>query len=293
MAIPDTSEPLILFYFEGIVALCVARDPEQRHRFAAGIIKPMNKDDEIPKHVHSIEIKRLRGRNVDLDFPRIRYNIQNPARLLNFEIHNPSQVQTQPNVKLLRPSGSGGDLDRIAAVSGFDWVLDVEYELHGEEVNIRAEALRTVLRVNGVSDGIFYASDLGDGEVYTEDESGNQTTYYGAAESVTATIPLPEAGARLTVEEKGGNIKVFNLPAENGAIYYVTMTNTCHEQGCGGMTYVTDFYNALNDGGVGGHKRVRFIPPHNVYPPPSVRATPLTQCTVPDYGLRNDLPDPV
>ncbi len=283
-----TSESLICFYFEGIVALCVSQDPAKRDHFAAGIIKPVASDDEVPKHVHSIDIRKLVGKEVAEDFPRIQYNIQNPARLLNVAINNQQQV---PSVKLLRPSGAGGDLDRIAAVAGFDWVLDVEKDMHGEEVKLKREALRTVLRVSGVSDGLFYAPDMSDGSVFTRDENGVEKSYYGAAESVAAIVPLPVGGAMLSVVKKDGTNEQFPLPYAQGAIYYVNMINTCHQQGCRGMEEdVVCFYNALNDGGIGGVKRVQFIPP----PPsrPSPQATPLTQCTVPDYGFRDDLPDP-
>jgi hypothetical protein len=296
MPIPEIPEPRIALLFDGIVAVNIA---DKQRRVAAGIIKGVNSNAEVTAHKHSIEIRKLKnGQEAPPDgsFPKI-FNLQNPARVLQLNIGNGAATGSKPRAKkglrLFRPSITTSSFDRQDAFSNFNWVIDVEKEMHGAKVKLNNKALRSVLRVDGIEQGTFFIESICEGPIFTEDEQSQQQQLLGGAKSVKALLPLPASGAKLMKLDDQSNqlVEVCTLKSEAGVTYEVSVKNLCigGPGACPGVD-VTGFYNDLVAGAMTGKRRVRFIP----RPPlqPAMATTPETQCTIINFSMTEELPDP-
>jgi hypothetical protein len=289
MPVPNILGPHIEFNFEGIVVFCAAQG---RTHFDAGIVKALKSDDEIPEHVHSIELTKFKGgervRSSSIPAP---FNLANPARLLRLEIGSQAQArkgrQSTSGIQLFRPTGGSGAFDRESAFSRFDWVLDIERELHGGEVKMNNKALRTVLRVEGINQGVFYTGRISDAPVFTEDETGKPGEIFREAEVVVAKIALPASGARLQKlnEKTGAYEEVYELKHEEDVTYRIDFKNVCvREDHCGD---VSRFYNDVTQGTLTGNRRVRFVRPQS-----PLLTTFESQCPACGFGIKDRFPDP-
>ncbi len=287
MSVPTIPPPRVIVDVEGLVALCVS---DGRKNFDVGIIKGIKGDDEIPSHIHSIEIKKFEGsREIkEPPFP-VRFDKSHPAKLLRLEMKEVGGT----GIKLFHQQRPITEENRFDASKDFDLVVDVERSVNNNRsVGIDQRALRTVLRVVGLANAQFHTSSDSSEPLFIEDENGNpKDRSFGGALSVEGAMPLSAAASFQKYDEGSGQyVEVCSLVPAAGITYRILVKNDCGSN-CSSDD-ITGFYNDLFAANAGG-KKIRFKHPSEISLSVFLEVSPQTLCTPPDWGLTTNLPDPL
>jgi hypothetical protein len=278
---PTIPEPRIILSFNGMVAFCAA---ERRSYFDAGIIKGINSD--IPHHFHSITYsKRVNEQQVE--------SMQLEGEFLRLVIGG--QTQMTP------PAAGDPGIELFSGDENFKFglIVDVEKRMHrGDKVRIEKKALRSILRVSGVKNGIFYTDALNEAQVFTTNGSLGLVAFRAKAQiSLTS-----DASIQKYDKEAQRWVQVADMRRDHNVTYKIQINNACESkaphQDCL-QVGVIPFYNALFEH-QDPNKRVRFVPPPQrsiskesdpgyskpQAPPPP---TPETGCPLLNFGLSEQL----
>jgi hypothetical protein len=278
MPIQQIHAPYIKFHFAGIVALCVK---EGNDFFDAGIIKGVDDNGEIDNHHHSITVNKLvKGQAPET---LLVINQENPARLLRLVMSN--QARSTPGIVFFN------EANKIDAAAGednklnYDLVLDVEKRIYnGKKVNINNKALRSVLRVSGNEQGMFYTKEKSKAPIIIENGDLGDVAF-----SVGALISLPASGAilRKLNERSGKYEQVIQFEHQNDVTYEIVIENVCSGDECI-QSSVDHIYNDFIKGPEDGRK-ILFVNPVSSRTHDS---TPESGCPVLGISSNDHLPDP-
>lgn len=285
---PIMSGPHIKFHFEGLLALNVARG---EHRFDAGIVRSRvsahGKPGKIPEHHYSVIVKTIGATTEDISI--IEQDGHAP-KIITLEIAPDPEAQNPgPGIQLFH--AEYGEDEQF----NFDWVIDVDAMLQTdagsqEKAEIKKKALRTVLRTRGINEAIFYTGRRATDPVHIEiKEDGTSYTepVNGPSETIVGLVALPRTA---TITWTGHSTPIRLEPRE-GITYQVDFKNDCN---LGGGSHcrerVSVHYNNLFE--AKGRRKLRFIDPEDFKSRLYRRASPLTICSVSEFSLNREIPEP-
>jgi hypothetical protein len=259
----NSFEGLLLFRFEGIVALCVKRGKEQ---FDAAIVKDTrNETGEIEDHAHSIEIIKWKDKKKQESAKLPFFDYRNPARLLRLDLDKGSGSPPPKGIQFYlfgeddqTGSASAYGFNRNIAFC-FDWVVDATNDRRAGRVNDKA--LRTRLRVTGIEDCLFIPGAIRATPASLVNPYPS-SRFWGVAESVNAIVRLKGKGAKLRkFNAQGGVDGQWPLPKEKGVNYEIIVKNTCEDKFCSVDTRC--IYNNLINQGHECEEEIEFSKPSN------------------------------
>ena len=161
MPVPQIQGSKLICRFMGIVALFVDNG---RDRFKVGIIKPKEGSDDIKGHKHEIVIRKAKILD-DRELYSKSLRLHDGRHRMTKVKQDDSNV-THQGIELFRPqSGGEGRFNREDVVRSFDWVIDIENELHFDEggnpaaVSINHSSLRSILEIRDIDHGVLFTGE--------------------------------------------------------------------------------------------------------------------------------------
>jgi len=237
MPVPQIQGSKLICRFMGIVALFVDNG---RDRFKVGIIKPKEGSDDIKGHKHEIVIRKAKILD-DRELYSKSLRLHDGRHRMTKVKQDDSNV-THQGIELFRPqSGGEGRFNREDVVRSFDWVIDIENELHFDEggnpaaVSINHSSLRSILEIRDIDHGVLFTGESTQAPIFSVESKDGQgevfRRYDNAAFVVIAEIALPAEGMKVeTQNPTSGEYETVStlIPAEN-VFFELIVENTCNK----------------------------------------------------------------